>query len=108
MKLDHPFSNETRHLYLGVWRCWECGSNGQTRGGLELHHIFGRVSSSALNSAPLCKVCHNKIGHSREEQQKYLRLTIEYLVSIHYKLKPEDDAFLVELSTSGELRGFTL
>lgn len=108
MKLDHPFSNETRHLYLYSWKCWECGCNGQTRGGLELHHIYGRVSSCALNSAPLCKVCHNRVGHTREEHQKYLRITIEFLAKEGYKLKPEDNAFLDELSTQGELRGFVL
>jgi hypothetical protein len=108
MKLDNPFSSETRHLYLYSYACWECGSNGQTRGGLELHHIYGRVSSSALNSAPLCKVCHNRVGHGREEQQKYLRITIEFLAKEKYKLKPEDDQFLEYLSTTGELRGFHL
>lgn len=78
------------------------------RGGLELHHIFGRISSSALNSALLCGYCHKHVGHTQEEQHKYLRITILFLSKEGYKLKQEDEDFLQYLSTQNLLRGFVV
>lgn len=80
MKLENPFSNETRLLFADAWMCWECGSNGNKRGGLELHHITGRDSSSPFNAAVLCKVCHEKVGHTDEEEKYYFAKTIAYLL----------------------------
>lgn len=97
MKLRNPFSDYVRQLYLyNCYTCWECGGNGSGSGGggIELHHIYGRVSASALNSAPLCHTCHSKVGHTYEEHQRYLQKTIQFLLSQGYQLTDEDNAFL--------------
>jgi len=107
MKLQNPFPQQVRLMYLyNSYTCWECGGNGSQSGGMELHHIWGRVSGSALNSAPLCKECHSHIGHTVEEQQNYLRKTIIFLLSQGYILNKEDNDFL-EL-VKKDLRGFKL
>jgi hypothetical protein len=94
MKLKNDFSNETRHLWLGHWECGLCKKNGQTTGGLELHHIYGRVSDSPFNSVVLCKKCHASIAHNDDEHRKLLAYTIRYLLKIHYRPVPEDYLFL--------------
>ncbi len=105
--LNNPFPLEVRLLYLyNNYECWLCGKNGSNCGGMELHHIWGRISASALNSAPLCKGCHVHIGHTREEHQTLLRKTIRFLLSQGYKLLPVDHEFL-EL-VKNDLRGFVL
>lgn len=107
MYLKNPFPLEVRLLYLyNSYECWDCGGNGSNSGGIELHHIWGRISASALNSAPMCKECHNKIGHTREEHQRLLRKTIYFLSSQGYKLKPIDDEFLE--TVQNDLLGFTV
>ena len=86
---------EVRLLYLyNNYECWECGTNGSASGGIELHHIYGRISASALNSAPLCHGCHSKVGHSYEEHQRYLQKTIRFLLSQGYQLTDDDNVFL--------------
>jgi hypothetical protein len=97
MQLNNPFPNEVRWLYLyNCFECWQCGGNGNGSGGggIELHHIYGRMSASALNSAPLCHSCHTKVLHTYEEHQRYLQKTIRFLLSQGYKLTDEDNAFL--------------
>jgi len=107
MQLNNPFPLEVRCHYLyNNYECWICGSNGSHCGGIELHHIWGRISASALNSAPLCKECHSHIGHTREERQGLLRKTIRFLVSQGYTLLPIDNEFL-EL-VKNDLRYFVL
>ena len=108
MDLQNPFSIETRCIFMYTWECWLCGENGQRSGGLELHHIFSRISASPLNAAILCKLCHSHIGHTIEEEQTLLRKTINFLVKEHYKLTEKDEQFLTDLSTNGRLRGFIL
>lgn len=105
MQLQNPFPLAVRVLFLGVWECWLCHENGTRSGGLELHHIFGRISASALNAAVLCKRCHSHIGHNREEHQKLLRRTIHFLLKQGYKLLPVDNDFLERVKN--ELRDFT-
>jgi len=96
MKLNNPFSNDTRNHYLyNNFTCWECGGNGSgSGGGLELHHIYGRISASPLNSAPLCHSCHSKVGHTYEEHQRYLQKTLRFFLSEGYQLNEEDNIFL--------------
>lgn len=63
--------------------------------GLELHHILGRVSDSALNACPLCTICHSHIGHSRKEQIFCFTKNYDYLtVQEQYELLPEDKQFI--------------
>jgi len=106
MKLDNPFPLEVRLLYLYNYACWECGQNGSRSGGLELHHIWGRISASALNSAPLCKLCHVHILHTQEEHLRLFKKTINYLSKEKYKLLRIDEDFLEIIKN--DLRVFKL
>ena len=106
MKLANPFPLSVRLLFADCHSCWECGKNGQHVGGLELHHIWGRISGSALNAAVLCKKCHEHMNHNRDEHHRLLRKTINFLLRQKYKLLPVDHAFLDMVIT--DLRGFTL
>lgn len=84
MKLYHPFSEHTRSLFIYHQYCWQCKSNGNGRGGLELHHICGRRKvannmDSPLNASVLCKVCHDHIGHTQKEQLELMLYTWKVL-----------------------------
>src|SRR5580698_7667740 len=79
MKLQYDFPLKVRNLFIGCWECWQCGGNGQDRGGLAIHHIWGRVSSSALNAAVLCGECHDHVSHSTETRCRYFTQTFRYL-----------------------------
>lgn len=68
--------------------------NGVNRGGLSGHHITGRKSSSPLNCAPLCLLCHEKVTHSPEEETRYVLQTVEYLHNKGYVWKENDMNFL--------------
>jgi len=94
MILQNPFPLEVRLLYIDCWRCWLCGENGSRKGGLEIHHIMGRISDSAFNSSCLCKDCHSHMGHSQEEECKLFGITLEYLYDIEYKPTEKDYEFL--------------
>jgi len=94
MKLKNPFSTETRWLFFDYrYTCANCGGNGQDCGGTELHHIRGRISDSKLNGIVLCKNCHNKIGHTNEEEAKYLQYTIKRFIMKDIKLIEKDLSF---------------
>lgn len=106
MLLDNTFLPEDRHIYLGIWYCWGikddgtyCGSNGSDCGGLELHHILGRKKydktlSSILNSALLCKRCHDMVTHSLDEHRGLFLKTLQFLQGQHYQLKQNDIDFM--------------
>lgn len=96
MILQNPFSDDVRLIYLYSYECWICKENGTRSGGIELHHILGRVSDSVLNSAPLCKFCHDHIGHSFEEEKDLLQKTIRYLVRHGYTFTDKDIDFYNE------------
>lgn len=93
MYLSNPFSQQTRLLYLYRYDCDLCGRNGQGRGGLQLHHIFGRVSSSPLNASLLCGECHSHMGHSFEEQKKLLHINLKFLALSNYHSSSENQGF---------------
>lgn len=80
MNLSYPFPFEVRTLFDDFRFCAYCKRNGNGEGGLELHHIWGRVSDSAFNAAVLCKICHGKITGSREEKLFFFGITYRYLM----------------------------
>lgn len=90
MHLRNPFPIEVRVLYLYSYECWKCGRNQN----LELHHILGRVSSSAFNSAPLCHNCHEHILHTKEERRFLFEKTVAFLVKEGYEPTKEDWDFI--------------
>lgn len=98
MKLNNPFPLDVRKLYLGWWECFLCGENGQRSGGLEIHHILGRVSDCAFNSSCLCKKCHARIGHKTEEHQKIFLKTMMFLKKQDYQPTKQDIVFYEENS----------
>lgn len=68
------------------------------RGGLELNHIFGRVSASPFNASLLCHECHSHVGHTNEEHAKLFFLNAKYLQEIGYNrhLVTEDDLMFID------------
>ena len=90
MKLANPFPPKTREWFRDCWQCWQCGENGQRTGGLELHHITGRDSSSTFNGAILCKRCHAHAKHTNEEEALYTEITIKYLYNLGYPIQDID------------------
>ena len=96
MKLQNPFPNKVRLLYTGHWSCFLCGSNGWNRGGLELHHILGRVSDSAFNSSCICGYCHRGIGHTQKEHQKIFYQTAQFLKKVLFRPEEGDIKFIKE------------
>lgn len=91
MKLKNPFSNHTRNLFLYETSCWLCHRSDR---GLELHHIFSRVSSSPCNASVVCLECHSHMGHSEEERVRLLALALRFLARIGYRHDLVDVAFL--------------
>lgn len=92
MKLDNPFSLETKLLFIDVHNCWFCNRNENY--GKEAHHIYGRVSSSPVNCAILCSQCHSRIKHNDKEQQELLQITLVFLARINYSFTDNDFIFL--------------
>lgn len=98
MRLKNPFPSNVRNMYLfNNYECWICGSNGSHCGGMELHHIWGCISDSALNSAPLCKGCHVHILYTRTERIQLFRKTMRFLMSQGYELDNTDNEFLEKI-----------
>jgi len=75
--------------------CYWCFSCGRSDRGIELHHIYGRISASPLNCSPQCTYCHSHMNHNQDEQRTLLMKTIKYLTGIDYKFKPADYDFLL-------------
>ena len=98
MKLRNPFSEETRNLYLWNHECWVCGRNTVS----ELHHIWGRISDSALNSAPLCKECHTTLFATRIVRVNLFKKTLDFLYKQSYELVDRDLKFLEKVK--GEIK----
>lgn len=89
--LRNPFPLEVRLLFLYNFTCWACGRSSTN---LELHHIWGRISFSVLNAAPLCRTCHNAVKDTPEERCDFMRKTIEHVSPQGYKLTEYDLGFL--------------
>jgi hypothetical protein len=101
MHLEHNFSNETRHLFLYHQYCWKCGSNGNERGGLSIHHICNRKKhekylDSPFNASVLCGVCHEAVTHSDEERLELFMFTLKVLKTELYKPVKTDILFIYE------------
>lgn len=94
MKLQNPFSEETRLLWLDHHSCADCGTNGG--GMLELHHITGRDSNATVNGVVVCNECHSHFGHNKDEEQRLFAKNLAILKSKHYKLTEEDERFMEE------------
>ena len=93
MELRNPFALKVRVLYLDCWECFKCGENGSRTGGLELHHIKGRESASALNAALLCKGCHEHMNHNDLEEEDLMIKSITYAVKYNYQFDEIDFQF---------------
>lgn len=93
MKLNNPFSEDTRNIFLYQYSCMNCGRSDR---GLELHHITGRNSNSPLNAIALCLDCHKICGHSFKEESKYLQIEIRFLLRNQYELTKKDLEFYKE------------
>jgi len=106
MRLYNPFASETRELFRDVWFCWGvtedgswCGSNGNGRGGMELHHIMGRRKgqtylTSPLNAALLCGHCHHAVRHSLDEHRQLFAKTLSFLREQGYQVTDTDIEFI--------------
>jgi len=98
--MKNPFSEKVRRLFLdGEVKCWECGRTFGEWGGIEPHHILGRISNSAYNLAPLCTKCHDRfksLSHEKKEQKRreYLHKTFRYLENLRYTNSKKDDDFI--------------
>jgi hypothetical protein len=93
--MRNNFSPDTRELFYDArYTCFMCNGNGQNCGGMELHHIASRITNSAVNCAPVCKECHEHIGHSYEEEKFLFRKALEYLFKKQYLFTEKDTSFL--------------
>jgi hypothetical protein len=92
MKLTNNFSNDTRNIFLYEHSCFDCNRSDR---GLELHHIRGRISDSPLNAIPICMECHAHIGHTQEEESKYLKTALKFILTTDYKLTQKDLEFYI-------------
>jgi len=90
MTLKNRFSPTVRSLFAFRYSCDICGMNNN----LELHHILGTISNSALNASLLCHKCHEKEDSGGDElKKKLLQATIRYLVSEKYEFTRKDILF---------------
>ena len=110
MRLQFPFPERVRNLYLYCYACFQCGRNGNGVGGLELHHVYGRISDSAFNAAVLCKLCHEHICNSDDEHQRLYAENLRWLSEAGYEPTEHDWEFLrshPELIDGEHFRRFT-
>lgn len=94
MYLQYNFTDQVRKWFLGHWRCFLCGANGSDRGGLELHHILGRVSNSIFNAALVCGECHSHMGHNQSEHHELFAQAAKFIKAVGYKPDDDDMVFL--------------
>jgi hypothetical protein len=91
MKLDNPFPDSVRNLYLYVFACLECLRSDL---GLELHHIKGRISPSPFNAAAICPDCHVHIEHNLETHRRLFKKNAKFLYEQGYSPTIEDLQFI--------------
>jgi hypothetical protein len=85
--LKNPFPEDVRLLYLYVFACFNCSRSDR---GIELHHIFGRISPAAFNAFPICRFCHHSVTNSPEERARFFFKNQEFLLEQRYKPKEND------------------
>ena len=97
MHLKNNFTELDRTIWMYHEYCADCNSNQ----GLALHHVYGRTSSSILNSIPLCMLCHKKADVQNQSTQgnalriKYLAYTLGHAIGREqYELVERDYKFL--------------
>jgi len=90
VRLQNPFSEDTRNLFLYEYNCWTCGRSDR---GLEIHHSLGRCNNSPLNAYLTCPPCHSHYNHNQQEEARFLQKTIKWLLKQQYELTPKDIEF---------------
>lgn len=98
------FSEETRLVFEGIYKCWYCGMNKAD----SLHHIVGRgnkegdVESSPLNACLICNhKCHlpnHGLLTTYAKQKKLLNTTYIFLKSKNYQFTDKDFDFIRKYS----------
>lgn len=96
--MANEFTQETRALNVFEPYCEVCKSNKEC----SLHHIYGRVSKSAVNGIYLCGKCHRKADiHNRdtgmkgtEPRRRLLEVRLRNLVRWGYIFNTEDTDFI--------------
>ena len=94
--MKNEFDIEVRKWFIDCWECWLCQKNGQDCGGLELHHVLGRISSCILNASVLCHECHSHVGHTDGEHSDLLIKTIKFLLRMRYEFTEREITFYKE------------
>jgi uncharacterized protein YlaI len=98
--LKNSFTEDTRLLWIWAYECIWCGRNQN----LELHHILKRISNSPLNSALICRKCHDRGDiHDLKNRIFLLKTTYKFLEIQNYQLTDKDREFMV--ISVGELLG---
>ena len=75
LKLRNNFTDEQKAVW--AWDYWCHAPNCKSNIGVSIHHIFGRVSNSILNSIPLCDKCHR--NYTFLDKSELLKTTIRFL-----------------------------
>jgi len=100
--LKNRFSDRTQYLFQDIyWKCWKCY---KTHANCS-HHIIspssmcykdGDFNNSPLNLARLNNFeCHiGQVLHKPEIEQKFLKMTYDYLIGSGYVLKDNDWEFI--------------
>jgi 5-methylcytosine-specific restriction endonuclease McrA len=92
--LKNDFGSDVKDFYISndLGMCSLCGKIGS-----ELHHINGRgreYYASILNSALLCRHCHNRTDiHSETTRTRLMSKTKELLDRYDYQYKDIDKRF---------------
>lgn len=96
--MAYQFDEETRNLNVFHPYCRKCNRNTEC----SLHHIYGRISKSAINSILLCGECHreadrfNRITGIKGTpfRKELLKLQLKFLVEQQYRFNDDDKEFL--------------
>lgn len=101
--MSNEFSLEVRALNIFEPYCEKCGSNNNC----SFHHIFGRISNSALNCILLCEKCHKEAdGFNRitgmkgtPHRQELLEIRLKNLTKWEYEYTKKDKEFMQTIHT---------
>lgn len=94
MKLNNPFPDNVRLLFIDVYWCFSCERSDR---GLELHHITGRDSCSMINAIPLCLVCHSAIKHTKQEETRLREISLIYFIGRKMFIPKKDKMYLKDI-----------